>query len=101
MGARYSGGAAAADLVAARCRSTVERAIDFSAHLDSKTLMVEPGQEIRGSYRILINSQTEGPHGSTLLPKYENAWRYMAREGEMEAPVKTETLPQPPANPGH
>lgn len=66
-----------------------------------KTLMVEPGQEIRGSYQILINSQTEGPHGSTLLPKYENVWKYMAREGEMDAPVKTETLPQPPATPGH
>jgi hypothetical protein len=65
------------------------------------TLMVEPGQAIHGDYQILINSETEHPHGSTLLPEFENVWKYMAGAGEGETRVKPETPPQPPATPAH
>lgn len=45
---------------------------------DPLTQMVEPGQPIQGNVHILINSETDHAHGSTLLPKFENVWKYMA-----------------------
>jgi len=66
-----------------------------------ETLMVEPGEEIHGDYQILINSIKKGAHGSTLLPEFENVWRYMAGEGEEAGQLKPETPSQPPAIPEH
>jgi hypothetical protein len=66
-----------------------------------ETLMVEPGQVIRGDPQILINDETVRPHGSTLLPEFENVWQYMARAGEEETQLKSETPSQPPAIPQH
>lgn len=40
-------------------------------------LMVEPGEAIHGEHQILANDLTERPHGSTLLPRFENVWKYM------------------------
>jgi len=45
------------------------------------TLMVEAGQEISGANQILINGETERAHGSTMLLKFENVWKYMATAG--------------------
>jgi hypothetical protein len=43
-----------------------------------ETVMVKPGETIRGSHQILINDlPTKQPHGSTLLPQFENVWEYM------------------------
>jgi hypothetical protein len=42
------------------------------------TLMVKPGEAIEGEHHILINDFPTGYHGSTLLPQYENVWKYMA-----------------------
>jgi hypothetical protein len=43
------------------------------------TLMVKPGEAIHANHHILINNfPTEQPHGSTLLPQFENVWKYMA-----------------------
>jgi hypothetical protein len=39
---------------------------------------VQPGDDIHGSYQILINEETRQPHGSTILPEFENVWKYMA-----------------------
>ncbi|SPE20344.1 exported hypothetical protein [Candidatus Sulfotelmatomonas gaucii] len=64
-----------------------------------ETLMVAPGQEIRGNYQILINNETERPHGSTLLPEFENVWKYMADSGEEETRLKPEMPPPPPPTP--
>lgn len=62
-----------------------------------ETLMVAPGQEIRGNYQILINNETERPHGSTLLPEFENVWKYLAAAGEEDVQLKPEMpLPPPP-----
>lgn len=42
------------------------------------TATVEPGEKISGHYQILINDlPTKSPHGSTLLPQFENVWHYM------------------------
>ena len=62
-----------------------------------ETLMVEPDQAITGNYRILINSETERAHGSTLLPKFENVWKYMATAGDDDAGLKpSPPVPLPP-----
>jgi hypothetical protein len=42
------------------------------------TLMVKPAEAIEGDHHILINDFPTKYHGSTLLPQYENVWRYMA-----------------------
>lgn len=42
------------------------------------TLIVKPGQVIEGDHHILINDFPTKYHGSTLLPQYENVWKYMA-----------------------
>jgi len=68
---------------------------------EPKTLMVEPGEEIRGSYQILINSETVGPHGSTLLPKFEEVWKYMAGADTEVSTLRPERPSQPPATPAH
>jgi hypothetical protein len=47
-----------------------------------KTEMVEPGQTIEGDYQILINNLTKGAHGSTVLPEFENVWKYMVTAGD-------------------
>jgi hypothetical protein len=47
------------------------------SHTD--TLLVKPGEAIEGDHHILINDFPTRYHGSTLLPEYENVWRYMAR----------------------
>ncbi len=57
-----------------------------------ETLMVEPGQVIEESYQILVNSETERAHGSTLLLKFENVWKYLATVGDEDAGLK----PSPP-----
>jgi len=45
------------------------------------TAMVRPGEVIQGDYQILINDiDTKQPHGSTLFPEFENAWKYMSTE---------------------
>ena len=47
-----------------------------------ETLMIEPGQVIEGDHQILINSETERAHGSTLLPSsrmYGGIWPKWAR----------------------
>jgi hypothetical protein len=41
-------------------------------------LLVKPGEAIEGDHHILINDFPTKYHGSTLLPQYENVWRYMA-----------------------
>lgn len=41
-------------------------------------LMVEPGEVIKGDHQILTNDVTPRAHGSTLLPQFENVWKYMA-----------------------
>jgi hypothetical protein len=64
-------------------------------------LMVQPGEEIHGDYRILINNETRRPHGSTLFPEFENVWRYMAGAGDQDTQVRPETPTQPPAIPQH
>jgi len=44
-----------------------------------KTLMVQPGEAIHSNDQILINDlETKQAHGSTLFPKFENVWEYMA-----------------------
>ena len=43
-----------------------------------KTLMVKPGETIRGNYRILINDEHRNPHASTMFPEFENVWEFMA-----------------------
>lgn len=60
-----------------------------------EALTVEPGQTITGNYQILINSETERAHGSTLLPKFENVWRYLAEVGE-KGTAAIPLLPSPP-----
>ncbi len=50
-----------------------------------ETVMVDPGKEIRGDGQILVNDLTAGPHGSTLLPRFENVWKYMVTAGALEA----------------
>jgi len=40
-------------------------------------LMVEPGAAIDGDRQILTNDLTARAHGSTLLPEFENVWKYM------------------------
>jgi hypothetical protein len=42
------------------------------------TQMVEPDTVIRGHSHILINTFPSHFHGSTLLPQFENVWKYMA-----------------------
>lgn len=42
-----------------------------------ETAMVQPGETIPDDPRILINDVTTGPHGTTLLPRFENVWKYM------------------------
>lgn len=49
------------------------------------TFMVKPGQIIEGDHHILINDFPDKYHGSTLLPQYENVWRYMAFSGKPNA----------------
>lgn len=39
--------------------------------------MVEPGAVIEGAPQILTNDVTERPHGTTLLPQFENVWKYL------------------------
>ena len=42
------------------------------------TLLVQPGEAIRGNYHILINNlPTKWPHASTLFPQFKNVWAYM------------------------
>lgn len=44
-----------------------------------ETAMVEPGEAIEGNPRILVNDiATKDHHNSTLLPEFENVWKYMA-----------------------
>jgi hypothetical protein len=44
-----------------------------------KTLMVQPNEAIHSNDQILINDlETKQAHGSTLFPKFENVWEYMA-----------------------
>lgn len=50
-----------------------------------ETLMIDSGKEIRGEDQILTNDLTTGPHGSTLLPRFENVWKYMVTAGSLEA----------------
>jgi hypothetical protein len=50
-----------------------------------ETLMVDAGKEIRGDDQIVMNDLTTGPHGSTLLPRFENVWKYMVTAGALEA----------------
>ena len=50
------------------------------------TEMVTAGETIQGDYRILVNSLTTNPHGSTVLPEFENVWKYLAAAGE-DAPT--------------
>lgn len=40
-------------------------------------LMVEPGETIAGEHQILTNNVTLRAHGSTLLPRFQNVWKYM------------------------
>ena len=43
-----------------------------------ETLAVNPGQAIHSNCHILINDiPGKSPHGSTVLPEFENVWRYM------------------------
>lgn len=42
--------------------------------------MVKPGATIEGDHHILINDFPARYHGSTLLPQYQNVWKYMATE---------------------
>jgi hypothetical protein len=47
-----------------------------------KTLMIQPGRAIprHTGVQIFINDiRTKNPHGSTILPRFENVWRYMLR----------------------
>lgn len=42
------------------------------------TAMVVPGKTVRGNCHILINDiPTKHPHGSTILLRFKNVWRYM------------------------
>jgi hypothetical protein len=44
-----------------------------------ETLMVQPNEAIHSNDQILINDlETKQAHGSTLFPKFENVWEYMA-----------------------
>lgn len=44
-----------------------------------ETAMVQPGESIQGSPRILVNDiATKDHHNSTVLPEFENVWKYMA-----------------------
>lgn len=45
----------------------------------SDALMVKPGEAVRGDHHILINDFPTKYHGSTLLPQYENVWKYMVK----------------------
>ena len=48
-----------------------------------ETLMVKPGEVIRGTNHILIDDiPTKQHHGSTLFPEFENVWKYMATSDE-------------------
>ncbi len=46
------------------------------------TLTVEPGEAIPGGPQILINTLTRGPHGTTLLPRFENVWKHLAEAND-------------------
>jgi hypothetical protein len=64
-----------------------------------ETLMVEPGEAIHGDYQILINNDTVVTHGSTLLPEFEDVWKYLAGVGEEGIDLKTEPPPRSQATP--
>ncbi len=50
-----------------------------SEQAKQETAMVAPGETIQGSPRILVNDiATKDHHNSTLLPEFENVWKYMA-----------------------
>ncbi len=58
-----------------------------------ETLMVKPGEAISGEHRILVNDmEAARGHGSTILPEFENAWKYLAT-------VDEDTTPLPPSPP--
>ena len=39
---------------------------------------VNPGDSISGNWRIMVtNIATSSPHGSTILPEFQNVWRHM------------------------
>lgn len=43
-----------------------------------ETLAVKPGEVIHSDCQILVNDlPTKSPHGSTVLPEFENVWKYM------------------------
>lgn len=66
-----------------------------------ETLMVKPGEPIQGNYQILINDiPTQHPHGSTLLPQFENVWKYMATANN-EGAIRPSPLPPPQPTPVH
>ncbi len=67
---------------------------------NAETLMIEPGQVIEGDHQILINSETERAHGSTLLSEFENVWRYLAEVGENGWMATPLPLSPPPPTPG-
>ena len=46
-----------------------------------ETLTVKPGEAIHNNCHILINDlPAKSPHGSTVLPEFENVWKYMLTE---------------------
>ncbi len=52
------------------------------AQIHPDTLMVHPGNPIRGDHHILVNNiHTKDPHGSTLFPEFKKVWAYMLGEG--------------------
>jgi hypothetical protein len=49
---------------------------------DPNMLIVKPGDVIHGDFQIFINNfPNKQHHGSTLFPKFENVWKYMATTG--------------------
>jgi pimeloyl-ACP methyl ester carboxylesterase len=43
-----------------------------------ETLTLQPGDQVKGQYRILVNTEEKNPHGTTILPEFEDVWKYMA-----------------------
>ncbi len=49
----------------------------------AESLAVQPGEAIHSNCQILVNDiPAKSPHGSTVLPKFENVWKYMLTGGD-------------------
>jgi hypothetical protein len=60
---------------------------------DAKPRMVKPAEAIEGNYQIFVNDETEGAHGSTILPQFENVWKYFGVAGEGDSALRPSSPP--------